>query len=162
MFSRLLAAVAALCLLGAPRADAQLLFGLNPAGQQGAPGTALTFNATLTNSGAATVWLNGDNSSISSLLLTLDDTPFYTNAPLYLASGDSWTGDIFSVGIDPSTPPGAYFGTFSIVGGADSSAQDILATQNFEVDVVPEPAFYQLGALLVFGGLGALRLRRRG
>jgi hypothetical protein len=28
-------------------------------------------------------------------------------------------------------------------------------------DAVPEPAYYQLGALLAFGGLGALRLRKR-
>lgn len=104
MFRTLIAAIAALLLLGAPRANAGLLFSLNPAGQQGSPGTTLVFNATLTNTGVDEVWLNGDGISLSSPLLSLDDTLFFANTPLSLAGAESWTGDIFTVKIDPGLP----------------------------------------------------------
>jgi hypothetical protein len=35
------------------------------------------------------------------------------------------------------------------------------AMDNLTIDSIPEPAFYQLGALLVLGGLGTLRLPKR-
>ena len=161
MKPRSIAAVIAAVLLMVPRADAQLLFDLNPADRSGFPGAALTFNATLTNSGADAVFLNGDASSLFSSALTLDDTLFFANAPLSLASGESWTGDIFTVSIDSSASPGPHLGSFSAVGGADGAAQDTLATQYFEVDAVPEPACLQLGALLALGGLAVWRVRRR-
>jgi hypothetical protein len=49
--------------------------------------------------------------------------------------------DLFSVLIDPSTPFGTYsLNLFNIVGGPDAVTQNLLATQTFTVNVVPEPA----------------------
>jgi hypothetical protein len=155
-----------LCLMVIGPAQAQLLFSLNPAGLTGAPGGSITFNATLTNSGNDTVWLNGDSSGMSASGFAIDDTPYLNNFPLFLISGDAATADLFTVNIDPSVAPGNYFGSFSIVGGADAFAQDTLSTQNFEVTVasasVPEPDNVSL--LLGFGlcsSVVGIRRRKR-
>jgi hypothetical protein len=158
--------IAAVCLLWMSTAQAQLLFNLNPAGLTGAPGGSVTFNATLTNSGIDTIWLNGDTSSVGTPGLTIDDTPYLNNFPLFLIGGDAATADLFTVDIDPSVLVGNYFGSFTIVGGADAFAQDALATQNFEVSVasssVPEPGM--LALLLGFGACSCvvgIRCRKR-
>ena len=45
--------------------------------------TAVDFYATITDpSATATVYLNGDSSTTSTSFLTVDDTPFFNNAPL--------------------------------------------------------------------------------
>jgi hypothetical protein len=153
-----------LCLLALCPAQAQLLFNLNPAGLIGAPGGSVTFNATLTNSGTDTIWLNGDSSGVSASGLTIDDTPYLNNFPLFLIGGDAATANLFTVNIDPSVAPGNYFGSFTIVGGADAFAQDILATQNFEVTLpavssVPEPDNFPLIIGLGFGMATIVGLR---
>lgn len=147
---------------------AQLIFNLNPAGQQGNQGTMLTFNATLENIGNDPLFLNGDNAFLNGNGLTLDTSPFFQNSPLSMNSGDIWTGDIFTVAIAQSVIPSDYVGSFTIVGGLDPAAQVDLATQNFLVTVsptsaVPEPtsfAFFLVAGLSV-GTLALSRLGRR-
>jgi hypothetical protein len=150
-------------LMASQVAQAQLLFSLNPAGVTGAPGSSVTFNATLTNAGSDTIWLNGDNANVPTPGLTIDDTPYLTNFPLFLIGGDAVTADLFTVAIDPSVQPGDYFGSFTILGGADANAQAVLATQSFAVSIasasVPEPGACAL--LGSFGLTGAALLRRR-
>ena len=140
-------------------ASAQLVFSLNPAGLDGAPGSSVTFNGTLSNVGSDIIWLNGDASGASAPGLTIDDTPYFNNFPLFLEGGDSATADLFTVDIDPGVPAGTYDGFFTIVGGADESAQDTLATQNFQVQIgsTPEPGSIALLAGAGIAGMFALR-----
>src|SRR5215813_1186619 len=66
--------------------------------QTGVAGRTVTFQATLTNLTTNTIFLNGDSGTTSSTLLTVDDNPFLTNAPLTLAPGaSSGPFDLFSV-----------------------------------------------------------------
>ncbi len=133
-------------------AQAQLIFNFNPAGLTGKPGSSVTFNATLTNVGNDTIWLNGDNSSISVPGLSIDDTDYFTNFPFFLQGGDSATADLFTVSIDSNTPDGNYIGSFTIIGGLDDSSQATLASQSFLMNVsssTPEP-----GSNAFFAGLG--------
>jgi hypothetical protein len=100
------------------------------------------------------------------------ESGFFANVPGTLGggTGDSYTGTVFEVDVEPGAPAGAYFGTAELIGGTDPSdtdptnPSDILATADFEVDVLatPEPGM----GMLMFAGLGAMaaagrRLRRR-
>jgi hypothetical protein len=133
--------------------------------QTGAAGSTVTFDATLTNLTGNTVFLNGDSSATSSLFLTVDDTPFLTNAPLWLApSASSGPFALFNVLIDPNMPVGTYdFNSFSILGGVDGNAFDTLGTANFSVvTATPEPGtlvlilcgLLTIGMFAQFRGLG--------
>jgi len=157
-----MAALVVLCLASAARADLVDVT-LTQTSQTAAAGSTIEFDATITNlSSTDTVFLNGDSSVTSSLLLTVDDTPFLVNFPLSLGPDES-SGPfaLFDVTIDPSTPPGTYdLNAFSILGGLDDSASDIIGTADFSVmvegaSVTPEPGTL---ALLLLGFLvtGAL------
>ena len=157
-----------LVLLLAATARAQLLLTLTPAGLSGASGTTLRIAGTLFNTGTSELFLNGGFLTISSPSLTFDDTPFFANVPESLPGGDSFTGEIFDIVIDPAAVPGSYSGVFSVLGGASGTALQTLATANLQVTVtapqqaeIPEPG---AGALLAGGIvplLGILRRRRR-
>ena len=131
--------------------------------QTGVAGRTVTFQATLTNLTTNTIFLNGNSGTTSSTLLTVDDNPFLTNAPLTLAPGaSSGPFDLFSVLIAPGTSPGVYgFNTFSILGGLDGNAFDPIGSADFDVTVspVPEPGTI---VLLTSGLLGLGIKRRRG
>jgi hypothetical protein len=58
------------------------------------------------------------------------------------------------------TPVGLYTGTYQIIGGADSNAQDVLASENFDIQVTPEPSSLLLLASGLAGLAGTLRRRR--
>jgi hypothetical protein len=136
-------------------ADPIVVFTINPPVQTGVQGGTLTFNATLTITGVpAPVFINGNAISTSpgfgfagittpsSSLLMLDDLAFFLNAPLMMSSDgtngpSSATFNLFTVAIGANVIPGAYLGTFSIVGGLDPSAQNILAASDFRIDVMP-------------------------
>jgi len=170
-----------LCALAAAHlASADVIFNLTPATLPAAPGGMASFTGTLQNTGSSDVFLNGDLSVLPSFpLLTIDDSPFFNNAPLFLdpagdpSGGDSYSGPFFNIVVDPSTPTGPYTGSFTVQGGGDSNTFDNLSMQTFEVDVgsaspsnpspgptgTPEP-----GTLITLtGGLAglAVRLRRK-
>ncbi len=130
-----------LVVLGDCRAD--VMFNLTPAMLNAAPGGTVEFTGTLTNAGAVDVFLNGDLSVFPYLTLTLDDSPFFANAPLSLsADGGEYSGPLFDVTISPVALPGPYSGSFIIQGGSDSNTFDTLASQDFQVTVntsSPEP-----------------------
>jgi hypothetical protein len=132
----------------------------------GAPGSSLAVFATISNpSTTDTVYLNGDSSTTVSTFLTVDDTPFFNNAPFFLDPGAN-TGttpfELFDVIIDPNTPAGVYSDNlFSILGGPDGgtfSDYSDLSDSYFNVTVTastPEPnAFWLLLTVLVISGLG--------
>jgi hypothetical protein len=120
----------------------------------GAPGDIVKFFGTLTNVSATdTIFLNGASTTSASPFLTIDTSPFFLNAPLFLDPGmSSLQIELFDIAIDPATPSGPYPGsTVSILGGLDSGASDDLADAGAEVDVsapssVPEPGSWKLSA----------------
>src|SRR5579883_1474585 len=150
-FGRFASGLLLLLLLWPQSAQAQLLLNFNPAGQSGTQGTTLTFNATLENIGTDPifpVFLNGAEASLTGNGLMLDTSPFFQNAPLSLNSGETWTGDIFTVAIAPTALPGNYTGSFTVVGGPDDMTQNDLLTQNFQVTVLPATSVPAPGALV--------------
>lgn len=168
-----IALAAAVCL--APSTRAQTLdLTLIDANQSVTRGTAVVdFDATIFNpSATATIYLNDASGTTSSPLLVVDDSPFFANAPLSLAPGQS-SGpfELFAVDL-ASTASGSYSGNvFSIQGGADGgyfTAFNDLADAKFSVSVAgstvaaPEIDFSSpMGALaLLLGSLAVLRGRR--
>jgi hypothetical protein len=146
-----------------------------------AQGTSMVaFEATILNPSATdTIYLNGDSATTASTLLTVDDSPFYLNAPLSLAPGES-SGplELFDVDLSSTTPAGTYSSnTFSILGGPDGGTlMDFadLADATFSITVspassVPEPdsswdmmtGLGLLAGLVVLRGRGRPRVSRR-
>jgi len=138
-------------------AHAQLTFTINPDTKSGVPGGSVTFSGTLSNIGAAELFLNGDNFSLSGAGLSLDDSPCLTNFPLLLQGGESVSGDLFTVAIGPNTLAGVYPGSFTLLGGLSDTAFNELATRNFTL-AVPEPG---IGAFLLCSGLAFWIIGRR-
>src|ERR1035437_7396796 len=115
-------------------ARADLIFNLTPPMLSAPPSGTVEFTGTLTNTGIADVFLNGDVSVLPYLTLMLDDSPFFANSPLSLAAGGGlYSGPFFDVIVDPGAVPGTYTGSFTIQGGADSSTFNNLASQNFQI-----------------------------
>jgi len=136
--------------------------------------TSVAFDATIFNpSTTATIYLNAASATTASSLLNVDLSPFFENAPLSLAPGQS-TGpfELFSVDLAANTSNGSYAGNdFQLLGGADGglfSAFNDLADTSFSVTVTspslnaPEidPASAMSGLVLLMGGLTVLRGRR--
>jgi hypothetical protein len=144
-------------------------------------GGTLTFAATLSVMGDPDViFLAGDSIDPSPgfgivgfdfptpELLMLDDTPFFGTFPFQISSDDSgnpWHFNFFTVDVGSLTAPGTYLGTFYVLGGNLPTAQDIVASANFQIDVgasslpapVPEP-----GTLVLLStGVATLSIRRR-
>ncbi len=130
--------------------------------------TVVDFYGNITDpSTTATVYLNGDSAATSTSFLTVDDAPFFNNAPLLLAPGES-SGllELFAVDLPANTPQGIYSGNvFSILGGADGNAVNDVADVRFSVDVTAstvasapeiEPASAIGSLTLLAGGIAVL------
>jgi len=127
-------------------AYADVILNLAPSTLNVRPGGTIEFIGTLTNTGTTDVYLNGDLSSLPYMELSLDDTPFFADSPLFLSAGGSYNGPFFDITADASAIPGSYTGSYTVQGGADSNAFVNLASQDFTVDVgssasVPEPNY---------------------
>jgi hypothetical protein len=112
----------------------------------GSPGDVLKFSGTLTNTTSSNLSLNADNFNLAGFdPSAIDDSPFFTNVPLFLGPNGS-TGDIglFDLAIPIMFASGNYEGVFQVLGGVDSDAQDIIGSVDFTATVqqsaVPEPA----------------------
>jgi len=156
----IIALAIAITSVGAAHADAVLSF--TPSTLSTVAGGTVEFVGILTNTGAADLYLNGDVVILPYPFLTVDDSIFYVNAPLFLSSGESYSGAFFDVTADAATPSGSYSGTYTIQGGADADTFDDIATEDFQVDVsspIPEPnPFLFLATGLAI--LAAVRLTR--
>ena len=156
--------VAFFLLIGLRPAHAQLLLNFNPADQTGSPGDTVLFTATLLNAGTNVLFLNGAGFAGLGEGLTPDISPFFNNSPLFLAGGEQWTGDVFTIAISSSASPGIFFGTFRVLGGTSDTDQAPIASQNFLVAVsAPEPGTMALVLPVLLGGLlvGRRGIRRR-
>lgn len=112
----------------------------------GSLGSDLTFSGALLNTTGSTVFLNSAGINLAGAFTPADEDtgPFFANAPLSLAAGGSTSViDLFTIDIPSPFISGQYSGTFTILGGADGNAQDILGSTDFTVQVtgstVPEP-----------------------
>jgi hypothetical protein len=138
-------AVAALLAIGlssaAAYADSVTFTLTNPTGYLPVTGGSLTFDATVAaapgNSGP--VFLNGDSFNVTAPI-TLDDSDFFSDFPVSLAPGTSFTGDLFVLTAPPGAPFGTFLGTFTLLGGANGNASDTLGTVNFSLVTTPEPS----------------------
>ncbi len=162
MQKRICAGVFALAVImasaGTARADAILTFA--PQMLSTAAGGTVEFDGTLTNTGLADLYLNGDQISFYFSDMTVDDSPFIFNAPLFLSPEGSYTGAFIDVTADAATPSGSYSGSYTIQGGADANTFDNIATADFMVNVgstVPEPNPF----LLIASGLVFISVVRR-
>jgi hypothetical protein len=93
---------------------------------------------------------------------TLDESPFFINTPLSMNPGETFTGVLFTVTINPGAAPGIYNGFFTILGG--SSSIDLGQLSNaaaFQVVVVPEPTTMMLLGTGVAGLMFRMRKRLR-
>jgi hypothetical protein len=142
----------------AAKADTVLtLVSPNPSGY----GPVFEFDGILTNTGDATVYLNGDNYFGDLPIAAFDGSPFYTNAPLFLDPGAT-TGiiELFTITAPPYGPGSNFYtGTFLILGGGDSGASDVLASEDFSINVLPEPSSLVLMLTGMAGLAGTLRRR---
>ncbi len=132
----------------------------------GAPGSALSFTGTLSNTSSATVFLTGADFSIANSFLTTDASPLLLNGPASLdASQMTASIELFDIGIPDPFPsgPGSYSGFFDIFGGPTSTDQNLIGLAQFTVVVqpqmtgVPEPSTLCLallvGCALLLSGL---------
>jgi len=143
-------------------------FALDNANLTGAAGDTLTFSATVTTpaGNGGDVYLNGLTLTDVSPLTT-DITDFLLDFPFTLSVSDSAGGDLFTVVLPSVLAPGTYYGTATLLGGGDFSAQDDLGSQLFSITVlggtspVPEPGGPALVLTGVSGVLAMLKGRRR-
>ncbi len=128
--------------------------------------TTVDFYATISAdpTNGAPIYMNGDQFSVDSPL-SLDDTGFFFNFPYPINPGDLVDDVLFTITLPGDEDFASYFGSFTILGGADVNAQDEIANATFEIDnvnpiVLPPPgppAVPEPSSLVLLGtGLSAL------
>jgi hypothetical protein len=163
----LLLTLAALAILpGTPARADSIAINFIPSIRSVAPGQTVTFSGTITNLVNATVNLNSCDVNLAGPFTTDSCVDFLLFAPLFLGPLEtSAPFDMFTVTADQPFP-GPFGlqppGIFTVLGGLDADAQDILGQATFAVVVTPvvtpEPGTaVLLGLALVM----TLTLRRR-
>ena len=120
-----------------------MLFTLGNSPFNAAAGDTVTFQGTITPDAGQDTFLTGISYAYSGgagAYLTGDVLTFFGNVPgLFLTTDPPYTGPVFSIAIDPLTPPGTYNGTVTLRGGADEFADNPIVSSAFRVVVAPEP-----------------------
>jgi|UPI00047A2375 hypothetical protein len=121
-------------------------------------GTTFSFDVSLDNTGNPELFLNGSNFTIDSPLV-LNDLLFVNFPPSVPADGIV-NGTLFTVDLPTGLTPGLYNGSYSILGGFNSTDQFDLADLDFTINAipasspVPEPGTW----VLLVTGLGTMGL----
>lgn len=128
-------------LLLAVGARANPSFVLTPATQIGVGSNEVYFAAALTNTGSTTnLYLNDlrlDFTNTATNYLAAHTNVFFANVPGILLTGETYTGVVFGVAINPATPPGNYSGTATVLGGTNIFGTNTLVSQNFQILLLP-------------------------
>lgn len=145
-------------------ANASILVTFNQPLLSGVAGDLLVFSGSIQNTGVSEIFLND-----SSLNFTGDNVNFtvtnnfLVNVPLSVAGGATASGlNLFEILISPTFAAAftTYTGSYSLIGGEDGNAQDLLTSASFSAAVntsgVPEPST----TALMGGAALALLLRR--
>ena len=148
--------------LAAASGRASILITFDVPDQRGGPGDTLVYTGVLSNGGLETIFFNSNTLNLAGSGFLVTDL-FFLNVPFSLDPGQSSSSiELFNVRVnDPFTDlPGAYAGTYALVGGIDSNAQNIIGSAEFAVTVgaLPEPSTV---ALLVIGLVALVGLHRR-
>jgi hypothetical protein len=121
--------------------QADLGFTLTPAEQSGLGSNEVIFTGTLINtSPTGNLFLNYIQFSFfdeAAGYLTADTNVFYANVPGILLPGEVYSDVAFGVVINPTTPPGQYFGIVTLQGGTNIVAATNLASPIFEITLPP-------------------------
>ena len=140
----------ALTALVVAAAQADINITLDNAAQSGVPGSTLQFFGTISNTGSDTVFLNSDSLNLAGGSDFTTNDLFFTNVPVLVAANSS-SGDIELFDATVSNPFAdtltTYNGTYTVIGGVDGGAQDVLAEAAFSVNVTnatPEPGYFAL------------------
>ena len=128
---------------------------------QGCEGSTVTFSGTLSNAASSVIFLNSAGLNLAGGFSAADEdlTPFFNDAPLFLsASASTPVIDLFTLQVPSLFATGSYSGTFTILGGADTNAMDVVGSAGFTIQVVnatgvPEPSS---GALIAVTGVNML------
>jgi hypothetical protein len=147
-----------------------LVLNLPNSTQSAAPGEVVTFYGSLSNAGDGAIFLNGLSAQINAVPadLTVDPDIFFSEAPLFLAAGES-SGQIplLAVTIQPGFTGayGPFLGSLFVLGGADGDAINIVAAGEYSVVVTPEPGsgvLISIFAAYAWGRKKSLLRRRAG
>jgi hypothetical protein len=128
-------------LLPVARVQADLVFTLTPAVQSGLGSDEVIFAGVLTNTSLTdNLFLNNIQVSFmgnATNYLAADTNVFFTNVPGILLPGETYSDVVFGVVINPTTPPGQYFGAVTLQGGTNIFAATNLAGPTFEITLSP-------------------------
>jgi len=127
----------------------------------GAPNSLVTLTGTLQNSSGGELFLNGADANLGYSELTGDFTAFFTDAPLSLLDGASYSGPLLSVFISSIAIPGDYFGSFDIQGGIDGNASEIITSGNIQISVTTTAPEVSMAKPLGLSLLSIILIRRR-
>ena len=127
-------------------------------------GGIVEFDGTLTNTGTSDLYLNGDVVILNYPDLTVDDSPFFADSPLFLSPGGFYSGAFIDVTADAETLFGSYSGSYTIQGGANSNTFNDIATTDFAINIdpstitpEPNPFLLQISGLLILAVLRSVR-----
>lgn len=150
-----------------PSSNVNLVFS-GPSSLTGAQGTEAFFNGTLTNNSTTdSISLDGISFSFNSEpFFTGDDNIFYNSVPDALAPGQTYTGNIFGINIDATTPVGIYSDNNANITNTEASITFVNSLASpFQINVtpapVPEPASFTVLGIGVLAVAGLVVRRRR-